>query len=108
MIANAFAFLLPLVLGTSPCVSDTYKNTCGTLLYSHLTSGYKVSTKQVMISWLQALLPKWNITNLTSDWKDGRYVFMGDGQTCTDGTQMKWVQSNLPYPGSVNSDSALN
>lgn len=35
--------------------------------------GYKVSTKNVMIRWLQALLPRWNITNLTSDWKDGRY-----------------------------------
>lgn len=36
------------------------------------STGYKVSTKKVMIQWIQALLPKWNITNLTSDWRDGR------------------------------------
>ena len=36
--------------------------------------GTRVSTKKVMIEWLQALLPTWNITNLTTDWNDGRYV----------------------------------
>lgn len=25
-----------------------------------------------MIQWIRALLPKWNISNLTSDWRDGR------------------------------------
>ncbi len=38
--------------------------------------GYKVSTKLVMMQWLQALLPRWSITNLTSDWKDGRSVIV--------------------------------
>ena len=37
-----------------------------------LNTGTEVSTKTVMIQWLQALLPTWNITNLTTDWNDGR------------------------------------
>ena len=41
----------------------------------HFLPGTKVSTKAVMIDWLKALLPSWNITNLTTDWNDGRYVY---------------------------------
>ncbi len=35
-------------------------------------SGYKVSTKDVILQWVQALIPALHITNLTTDWADGR------------------------------------
>lgn len=34
--------------------------------------GTEVSTKTVMIQWLQGMLPGWKIENLTTDWNDGR------------------------------------
>lgn len=40
--------------------------------HCHSTAGTQVSTKKVMIQWLQALLPAWGIKNFTSDWRDGR------------------------------------
>ena len=35
-------------------------------------SGTRVSTKAVMIHWLQSILPEWKISNLNTDWNDGR------------------------------------
>jgi filamin len=32
----------------------------------------RVSTKAVMIHWLQSILPEWKISNLNRDWNDGR------------------------------------
>ncbi|CAI8056215.1 Filamin-C [Geodia barretti] len=32
----------------------------------------RVSTKAVMIHWLQSILPEWKISNLNTDWNDGR------------------------------------
>lgn len=40
--------------------------------YQIKVRGSHTSTKAVMVQWLQALLPSWNITNLTTDWNDGR------------------------------------
>lgn len=34
--------------------------------------GTRVSTKAVMIHWLQSILPEWKISNLNTDWNDGR------------------------------------
>ena len=38
-------------------------------------TGTQVSTRTVMVDWLKALLPSWNIANLGTDWNDGRYSY---------------------------------
>jgi filamin len=44
--------------------------------YQIKTSGVTVTTRKVMIDWLRAMLPEWNISNLTTDWNDGRALLV--------------------------------
>ena len=39
---------------------------------NYVSVGTQASAKQLMLGWIKALLPSWNINNFTSDWTDGR------------------------------------
>ena len=42
----------------------------------HTSGGHDLSLLQVMMDWLRAMLPEWNITNLTTDFNDGRALLV--------------------------------
>lgn len=49
-----------------------YMRESHSLVADSTLAGTHASAKQLMLGWIQALLPSWNITNFTSDWTNGR------------------------------------
>ena len=53
-------------------INTIISNNTSTMIIVCIFIGTHASAKQLMLGWIQALLPSWNITNFKSDWKDGR------------------------------------
>ena len=70
------ASYIPIFPGPSDIIDGNWKLSLGLLWtlvrhYQIRSSGKGLSTKEALLSWVNALIPEKNVTNFTSDWNDG-------------------------------------